>query len=132
MKLSVVVPTLNEERHLARSLASIPEGALEIQGALLQLFIEPVIGVWSGSMEADLSVRLEASSRSGLSAERTFFVKGWKGGMLVSTPQPYHTSLHRATQAMLDEIVRAIIELMDAYPELGAAGSVLRVVGARG
>lgn len=93
--------------------------ALHIDGTLLQLFVEPVIGAWTGSLEADLSVRLRATTTTGLEAERTFLVKGWKGGQLASTMQPYHTALDRATQAMLDEMVRAILELMDRYPQLG-------------
>jgi len=94
-------------------------GALQIEGSLVKIFVEPVIGFWSGSLEADLSVRLRATTETGLEAERTFFVKGWKGGTLASTMQPYHTALHRATQALLEEMVRAIVELMDSYPELG-------------
>ena len=111
--------------------------ALRVDGELQKLFIEPVIGFWSGSLEADLSVTLEASSQTGLAAKRTFFVKGWKGGTLASTRQPYHTALHRATQAMLEEMVRAVIELMDAYPQLGSIAPreirlTLRIEGGRG
>ncbi len=94
--------------------------ALHVDGTLLQLFVEPVLGAWTGSLEADLSVKLRATTSTGLEAERTFFVKGWKGGQLASTMQPYHTALDRATQAILDEMVRAILELMDRYPQLGA------------
>ena len=93
--------------------------AIRIDGSLIKIFVEPVIGAWSGSLEADLSVRLSVTTATGLEAERSFFVKGWKGGVLASTAQPYHTALHRATQAMLDEMVRAILELMDRYPQLG-------------
>jgi hypothetical protein len=93
--------------------------ALRVDGALLKIFVEPVIGAWTGSLEADLSVKLQATTETGLRAERTFFVKGWKGGQLASTSQPYQTSLHRATQAILEEMVRAITELMDEYPQLG-------------
>jgi hypothetical protein len=98
-------------------------GALRIEGALLKIFVEPVIGAWTGSVEADLSVRLHATTETGLEAQRTFFVKGWKGGQLASTMQPFHTALDRATQAMLDEMVRAIVELMDRHPELGRGGA---------
>ncbi len=100
--------------------ASPKPSALRLEGSMLQLFIEPIIGFWSGSVEADLSVRLRATSQTGLAAERTFFVKGWKGGIQVVTAQPYHTAAHRATQALLEETVRAIVELMDRYPELGS------------
>jgi hypothetical protein len=93
--------------------------AVRLEGDLLKLFVEPVIGFWSGSLEADLSVRLHATSETGLDAERTFFVKGWKGGVMASTTQPYLTSLDRATQQMLEEVVRAVVDLMDSYPQLG-------------
>lgn len=93
--------------------------ALRIEGFLIKLFVEPVIGAWSGSLEADLSARLRVTTADGLEAERTFFVKGWKGGVVVGTTQPYLTALHRASQALLDEMVRAIIGLMDRYPQLG-------------
>ena len=51
-------------------------GALRVEGSLLKIFVEPVIGFWAGSLEADLSVKLHATSETGLAAERTFFVKG--------------------------------------------------------
>jgi hypothetical protein len=95
-------------------------GALRVDGSLLRLFVEPKIGFWSGSLEADLSVKLRATSQTGLVSERTFFVKGWKGGVMASTTQPYLTSLHRATQALVEEMVRAVVELMDRYPQLGS------------
>ena len=100
--------------------ASHRPGALRIDGSLYKLFVEPVLGVWTGSLEADLAVTLKISTQTGLEAERKFFVKGWKGGQLASTMQPYHTALYRATQALLDEMVRSIVELMDRYPQLGS------------
>lgn len=103
-------------------------GAVRIEGSLLKVFVEPVIGFWSGTLEADLSVKLSATTETGLEAERTFFVKGWKGGVAASTMQPFHTSLNRATQALLEEMVRAIMELMDQHPELGSRdGPALRL-----
>lgn len=100
--------------------------ALRLDGSLLKIFVEPVIGFWSGSLEADLSVKLRASSETGLVAERTFFVKGWKGGTMVSTTQPYLTALHRATQELTAELVNAILELMEQYPQLGDRGDGLQ------
>jgi hypothetical protein len=97
-----------------------PPNTLLLNGSLIKLFVEPVIGMWSGSLEADLSVTLRAKTATGLEAERTFFVKGWKGGVIVVTTQPYLTALHRATQALLDEMVAAVLELMDRYPQLGS------------
>jgi hypothetical protein len=95
-------------------------GALRIDGTLFKLFVEPVIGVWTSSLEADLAVTLRVSTQTGLEAERRFFVKGWKGGVVVLSLQPYLTATHRAAQALLDEMVRAIIELMDRHPQLGS------------
>jgi hypothetical protein len=100
-------------------------GALHVEGSLIKIFVEPVIGAWSGSLEADLSLKLRATTETGLKAERAFFVKGWKGGQLASTMQPYHTALHRATQAIVEEVVRAILELMDHYPQLGLRSTPL-------
>jgi hypothetical protein len=96
---------------------------------LLKLFVEPVQGAFSGSLEADLSVKLRVTSASGLDAERTFFVKGWKGGQLVSTMQPYHTALHRATQDLLAQMVGSILELVNRYPELGMGSDRTLEVG---
>lgn len=110
-------------------------GALHLDGSLFKIFVEPVIGFWSGSLEADLSVQLRARTETGLDAERTFFVKGWKGGTMVSTTQPYLTSLHRATQELVSEMVLAVIELMDEYPQLGrwqrSAGIVISHFGGK-
>lgn len=102
-------------------------GAVRVDGSLLKLFVEPVQGVWTGSVEADFSVKLRATSENGLEAERTFFVKGWKGGQLLSTMQPYHTALYRATQDIVAQMVHAIIELMDRYPQLGMRRAPLTI-----
>ena len=61
-------------------------GAVRIDGSLLKLFVEPVQGAWTGSLEADLSVKLRATSETGLDAERTFFVKGVEGRAARSPP----------------------------------------------
>ena len=100
--------------------ASHDAGAVIIHGALKKLFVEPVIGMWSGSLETDLETTLTVSSDNGLRAERTFFVKGVQKGVMFSTLGPYHSSLTQASQASLREMVSAIIELMDRYPQLGS------------
>ncbi|HTO05905.1 MAG TPA: hypothetical protein VMR86_02525 [Myxococcota bacterium] len=97
-------------------------GALRVEGSLAKLFVEPIHGFWTGSLEADLFVRLRVSSDTGLEADRGFFVKGWRGGQIASVTGPYNIALDRATQQTLEEMVRAIVELMDKYPQLGDAG----------
>lgn len=92
--------------------------ALRIEGALLQLFVEPFAGTFSASCEADLSVRLVATSETGLRASRTFFAKGsWKGFSGVTGP--FQVATERATQEALRAMVEAVIELMNRYPQLG-------------
>jgi hypothetical protein len=93
-------------------------GALKIEGALLKLFAEPVIGPWLTTIETDLSVRLVATSRSGLRAERTFFVKGDRES-IVWTQGTFNDSLGRGTRELLGKMVEDILELMKRYPQLG-------------
>jgi hypothetical protein len=93
-------------------------GALLIDGTLLQLFVEPLAGAFSVSCEADVSVRLVATSETGLHAERVFYTKGlWKG--FAGITGPFQTSLQRGSEGILDDMVRAILEIMDRYPQLG-------------
>jgi hypothetical protein len=92
--------------------------ALKIEGVLLNIFAEPVVGAWSTVIETDLSVRLVATSPTGLRAERTFFVKGdlesiiWTQGL-------FDDSLERGTRDLLGKMVEAILELMKQCPQLG-------------
>lgn len=94
------------------------ESALKIDGALLKIFVEPVVGFWTTTVESDLQVKLTATSRTGLQAERTFFVKGevtsiiWPQGI-------FNDSLENGTRQLLTKMVEAILELMKQYPELG-------------
>ena len=95
------------------------QAALRIDGDIQKIFIEPVIGMWSGSLETDLQVRLIAITENGLHAERTFFAKGIKKGVIAATRSPFHTSLKRAADELLTEMVEAIFYLMNKYPQIG-------------
>jgi hypothetical protein len=94
------------------------DSALKIEGILLKIFAEPVVGVWSTTVESDLNVTLVATSRTGLRAERTFFAKGeltsviWSQGI-------FNDSLEKGIRELLAKMVGAILELMTQYPELG-------------
>lgn len=93
--------------------------ALRVDGTLLQLFVEPIAGSFSVSCEADLQVRLVATSDTGLRAERTFFAKGvWKG--FAGITGPFQTSLKRGSDDILSQMVEAILEIMNRYPQLGS------------
>lgn len=96
-------------------------GTLVIQGALLQLFVEPMAEAFGARAEADVQVRLEVTSANGLRASRTFFAKGvWQG--FAGVTKPFQDALEKASNEVLQEMVEAILELMNRYPQLGAAG----------
>jgi hypothetical protein len=98
--------------------ASAPERALKVEGVLIKTFAEAVLGWALTTVETDLSVKLMATSRTGLQAERTFFVKG-KSSSPTSWSPVFNSSLEDAVRQLLGEMVQAIIELMNQYPELG-------------
>lgn len=97
------------------------ESAVRLEGVVLRVFAEPVVGFWSTDVETDLHVRLIATSRTGLHAERAFFAKG----VLTSVIWPqgvFNDSAERGTRQLLTQMVQAILELMNRYPELGWDG----------
>jgi hypothetical protein len=94
-------------------------GALQLNGSLLQFFVEPVIGFSTISLETDIHVRLVATSKTGLLAERDFFVKGVESG-LVARAGNFQSSVDKGTQQIMRDMVAAVISLMNRYPQLGA------------
>ena len=90
--------------------------AARVEGSLLKLFVEPVIGFWSGSLEADLHVRLRVTRPDGLEAEREFFSKGILAGQMVSVTPAFESALRSATSTMMDEMVLGIAQLLGDYP----------------
>lgn len=101
-----------------RSEGEARDSALRIQGTLLQFFVEPVVGFWSTTVESDFNVRLVATSRTGLQAERTFFSKG-ELTSVIWTQGIFNDSVRGGLRDLLTQMVRAILELMNRYPELG-------------
>jgi hypothetical protein len=94
------------------------DSALRIGGVLLKIFAEPVVGFWSGTVETDLSVKLVATSKTGLHAERTFFVKGEEQSVI--WPQGiFNDSVANGSRELLGKMVNAILELVTLFPELG-------------
>jgi len=103
--------------------------ALKIEGSLLRLFVEPLQGMWTSTHEADLHVKLFASTENGLVAERTFYVKGIKKGI----PNAFYIgnslmpiSLRRASNQLLTDMVESIFYLMNKYPNIGMAHDKLQ------
>ncbi len=94
-----------------------PNGVV-IDGVLIKFFIEPVMGFSSITFETDIHIKLVATSKTGLNAERSFFVKGTYSAQsgLSSNFQP---SVDDATRKIVKDMAAAILTLMNRYPELG-------------
>lgn len=91
---------------------------VKLEGQLLQFFIEPKVGAFTVTPEADIHVRLVASSASGLLAEREFYVKGTRSA-LVGVESTFQAASDRAFQDIMKSMVSAVISLMDNYPSVG-------------
>ena len=112
----------NELRASGFTVLRSPEGAkdsaLKVDGVLMKVFVEPVVGFWATTVESDFAVKLVATSRTGLEAERKFFTKGeitsviWPQGI-------FNDSVEDGVRSLLARMVNAVIELMNRYPELG-------------
>jgi hypothetical protein len=94
------------------------DSALKVEGILLKIFAEPVFELWTTAVETDMNVKLVATSRTGLRAERAFFVKG-EGTAIIGVQRLYDNSLENGIRDLLAKMVGAILELMTQYPELG-------------
>ncbi len=98
--------------------SSAKASALRVDSALLQIFVEPIIGFSTITLDTDIHIKVVATSKTGLVAERSFYVKGVESGM-VARAGNFQTSATRATQQVMKDMVAAIISLMNRYPQLG-------------
>jgi hypothetical protein len=102
--------------------------AVRIEGAVLKFFVEPDVGFSTFTPEADISVKLVASSQSGLYAERTFYFKGIEVSV-VGTAANFQKAADTATKQAVTVMVSAIAALLDRYPQLGTAAAVSALDG---
>lgn len=93
--------------------------AVRIDGTLLQFFVEPDVGFFTFSPEADISVKLVVTSQTGLRAERVFYLKGIETSM-VGTDDNFQKAAATATLQTVATMVSAITALLDRFPQLGA------------
>jgi uncharacterized lipoprotein YajG len=93
--------------------------SVRIDGTVLQFFVEPDVGLFTFTPEADISVRLVLTSRSGLRAKRVFYVKGVESS-LVGTEENFQAAAHEGTRQVVTAMVSAIAALLDRYPHSGA------------
>jgi len=91
---------------------------VRVHGDLEQFFVEPLPGFFTIDVDADIAVRLVVTSPSGLHAERRFYFKGVKEAVM-ATESRFEAVSVAATQRAVQTMVRAIVALLDRYPELG-------------
>jgi len=89
-----------------------------VSGVVQQLFLEPHDG-WLRTVEGDFGARLVVTTVSGLHAERSFYVKGTQAS-LASTEGVFQSAADDATEQLAVSMSRAVVELADLYPFLGA------------
>lgn len=89
---------------------------LQVQGQLLRYFLEPKVGFWTFSPEADIHVKLIARTQAGLVAERNFYVKGIETSM-VGVESNVQKASDTAVRGIVKDMVAAIIELNQKYPQ---------------
>jgi hypothetical protein len=102
-----------------------------VHGTVHQLFLEPKHDFWTLTVEGDVSARLVVSTANGLVAERGFYVKGTETGF-ASTEAAFQASANAATHRIAREMVVALTQLLDQYPDLGAPSASAPVAGLAG
>jgi len=105
--------------------------SLRIEGTLQRLFVEPVVGLWSISIECDLQLSLVASTAGGLKAERTFFAKRRFPWFTRTFTATFQRGIEQCGRSMIVEVVTAIADLANRYDpiasrRLDAPGPVVR------
>jgi hypothetical protein len=71
--------------------------------------------------EADIAVNLELRSGTGFLAKRRFYFKGDAFAM-IGTEDRFQAASTKATQLAVAEMVHAIGDLLERYPQLGKPG----------
>jgi uncharacterized lipoprotein YajG len=98
----------------AEEVAAAPP-LLIVHGELRQYFVEPVVNVFTVSPEADIEVRLTATSPAGLVAVRNFYVKGTETGF---SGAEYNIQFahDKAVHDVVLSLGKAIVGLANRYP----------------
>jgi len=111
----------NELKEAGFAVTLTPQGPdpLKLEGKLFQFFVEPKVGFFTFTPEADIHIRLIAASSSGLAAERDFYVKAEETSMF-GTEGNFQLATEGATRRIIKEMVAAIVALCDRFPGVGA------------
>jgi hypothetical protein len=92
--------------------------ALRIEGELSQFFVEADMSPFTFIPEADIELRLLASSQSGLKAQRRFYEKA-REVSVSGLDFNYQIVSVKVIKQMINRAVAAILELVGQYPQLG-------------
>ena len=116
-------------RVLTKEAAAGPT-TVRVRGTVKQFFVEPKVGFLTFSPEADIGVRLDVSSPSGLLAQRRFYFKAAQVAVFGSEDR-FQAVSRGVTREAVQEMVRSIVSLLERYPELGtpSAGRALAMNG---
>jgi hypothetical protein len=93
-----------------------------LTGVVDQLFVEPKNNFFSVSFEADIGLTLTAKTASGLSARRTFYVKGQEATFFASEEDMLR-SLESGIRQLSFAVVGAVANLADRFPARSAAAT---------
>jgi hypothetical protein len=107
---------------VSRDLNAAGPSTLVVSGALEQTFMEPYSNGFTLAFETDLALRLTAWTRTGLIAERRFYVKGEEATYFASEAD-MDRSYQSAARQLVASVVGAVSNLADRapYDELRAA-----------
>jgi hypothetical protein len=86
-----------------------------LSGSLTRLFVEPKRGFFSGSIETDIELDLRARTRDGLTANRTFYVKG-DNAVVTTSKENVQQSFDSGVRQLLTAVVGAVANLVDNVP----------------
>ena len=97
---------------------------IRVTGMVQQFFVEPHVGFFLFTPEADIGVRLMVTSGTGLHAERAFYFKA-REPALFGTESKFQAAARAATDDAVAGMVQSITQLVDRYPDVGAPSAVV-------
>jgi hypothetical protein len=83
-----------------------------LTGTVIQVFVEPTVGLANSVVETDIGLKLHAQTRDGLAADRTFYVKGDEAAMMISD-ENIQRSFDSSVRQLVTSVVGAVANLLD-------------------
>jgi hypothetical protein len=99
------------------TLAADGKADVTVAGELVQLFIEPMIGM-TVDIEADVHLRLTVTSRRGLHAERDVYLKMSMDAGMALFDSDFDDAAKRLADLLGADVIVSLVTLLDRYPSL--------------